>query len=109
MSEQTERPPPGRSWQDHVSRTNEASTRRGSSEGAGTPLPARPVYNGRRYREVRGMFNIGPEELLLILVIALVILGPQKLPDMARQIGRGLREFRNLSNNARQELPHNVN
>ncbi len=55
------------------------------------------------------MFNIGPEELLLILVIALVILGPQKLPDMARQIGRGLREFRNLSNNARQELLHNVN
>ena len=55
------------------------------------------------------MFNIGPEEVLLILVIALVILGPQKLPDMARQIGRGLREFRNLSNNARQELLHNVN
>ncbi len=54
------------------------------------------------------MFNIGPEELLLILVIALVFIGPKKLPDMARQIGKGLREFRNLSTNARRELMDNV-
>jgi Tat protein translocase TatB subunit len=54
------------------------------------------------------MFNIGPEELLLILVLALIFLGPKKLPDVARQIGKGLREFRNLSNNARRELMDNV-
>jgi Tat protein translocase TatB subunit len=54
------------------------------------------------------MFNIGPEELLLILVLALIFLGPKKLPDVARQIGKGLREFRNLSNDARRELMDNV-
>ena len=54
------------------------------------------------------MFNIGPEEILLILVIALVVLGPNRLPQVARQIGKGLREFRNLASNAQQELRQNM-
>jgi sec-independent protein translocase protein TatA len=40
------------------------------------------------------MFNIGPQELLLILLVALVIVGPKRLPEISRTIGRGLREFR---------------
>jgi sec-independent protein translocase protein TatA len=36
-----------------------------------------------------------PLELVVILVIALMVLGPQRLPDAARSIGRGMREFRN--------------
>jgi TatA/E family protein of Tat protein translocase len=40
------------------------------------------------------MFNIGPQELLLILLVALVIVGPRRLPEISRTIGRGLREFR---------------
>ncbi|MFH1139855.1 MAG: Sec-independent protein translocase protein TatB [Pseudomonadota bacterium] len=40
------------------------------------------------------MFGIGLPELLIILVIALVVLGPDKLPDLARAIGRGVGEFR---------------
>jgi TatA/E family protein of Tat protein translocase len=39
-------------------------------------------------------FNIGPGELILILVIALVVLGPGKLPDVASSLGRSIREFR---------------
>ncbi|HJP88139.1 MAG TPA: twin-arginine translocase TatA/TatE family subunit [Candidatus Limnocylindrales bacterium] len=39
-------------------------------------------------------FNIGPGELILILVIALVVLGPGKLPDVAQSLGKSLREFR---------------
>ncbi len=54
------------------------------------------------------MFNIGPEELLLILVIALIFVGPKKLPDLARQVGKGLREFRSITSNARQELMDSV-
>ncbi|MGZ8571173.1 MAG: twin-arginine translocase TatA/TatE family subunit [Actinomycetota bacterium] len=40
------------------------------------------------------MFNIGSQELLLILLVALVIVGPKRLPELTRTIGRGLREFR---------------
>ena len=39
-------------------------------------------------------FNIGPGELILILVIALVVLGPGKLPDAASSLGKSVREFR---------------
>ncbi|MDP8968543.1 MAG: twin-arginine translocase TatA/TatE family subunit, partial [Actinomycetota bacterium] len=38
-------------------------------------------------------FNLGPGELLLILAIALVVLGPKKLPEVGRSLGRGMREF----------------
>ncbi len=50
------------------------------------------------------MFDIGPEKLLVILAIALVFLGPKKLPEMARSIGKGVREFRNASAGIREEL-----
>jgi sec-independent protein translocase protein TatB len=42
------------------------------------------------------MLNIGPPELILIFVIALVIVGPQRLPELGRTIGKGLREFRKM-------------
>jgi len=38
--------------------------------------------------------NIGPGELILILIIALVVLGPGKLPDVASSLGKSVREFR---------------
>lgn len=41
-----------------------------------------------------GIPNIGPGELILILIIALVVLGPGKLPDVASSLGRSIREFR---------------
>jgi sec-independent protein translocase protein TatA len=40
------------------------------------------------------MPNIGPLELVVVLIIALVILGPKKLPDVGRSMGRGMREFK---------------
>jgi sec-independent protein translocase protein TatA len=44
-------------------------------------------------------FNLGPGELLLILAIALVVLGPKKLPEVGRSLGKGMREFKeSLSN-----------
>jgi sec-independent protein translocase protein TatB len=42
------------------------------------------------------MLNVGPQELLLILLIALIVVGPSRLPALSRQIGRGLREFRKV-------------
>jgi len=40
------------------------------------------------------MPNIGPLELVIVLVIALIVLGPKKLPEMGRSVGKGMREFR---------------
>lgn len=44
------------------------------------------------------MFNLGVPELILILVIALVVFGPGKLPEVGKAIGRGLKEFRSAAN-----------
>ena len=40
-------------------------------------------------------FNqIGPMELVIVLVIALIVLGPKRLPEVGRSVGRGMREFK---------------
>jgi len=40
------------------------------------------------------MPNVGPLELIVILAIALIVLGPKKLPEVGRSIGKGMREFK---------------
>ncbi len=50
------------------------------------------------------MFNLGMPELLLILVVALIILGPKKLPELAKSLGRGLREFRKATDDIKDSL-----
>jgi sec-independent protein translocase protein TatA len=39
-------------------------------------------------------FNVGPGELIIVLVIALIVLGPKRLPEVGRSIGHGMREFK---------------
>jgi sec-independent protein translocase protein TatB len=50
------------------------------------------------------VFNVGPEKLLLLFVIALLVLGPTKLPDAARQLGKALGEFRKVSGRLQTEV-----
>ena len=44
-------------------------------------------------------FNIGPMELIVVLVIALVVLGPKKLPEVGKSLGKGMREFKDSISN----------
>ena len=50
------------------------------------------------------MFGIGMTELLVVLVVALLVLGPKRLPEIARSLGRGMAEFRRASNDLRASL-----
>jgi len=51
------------------------------------------------------VFNFSMPELALVLVIALVVFGPGKLPDVGKALGRGLQEFRSATNNIIKEEP----
>ena len=48
--------------------------------------------------------SLGPAELLVILIVGLLVLGPQKLPDAARQAARGLGQLRRLQATVRDEV-----
>ena len=50
------------------------------------------------------MFNIGPGELIVILILALVLLGPEKLPEMARTVGKGMRELRRATEDLKDQV-----
>ena len=50
------------------------------------------------------MFGIGAPELIIIAVIALLIFGPSKLPELGKTLGKGLREFRNASSNLKDQI-----
>lgn len=50
------------------------------------------------------MLNIGPQELILILIVALVVVGPQRLPELGRTIGKALREFRKIQDDVKDTI-----
>ena len=50
------------------------------------------------------MPQIGPLEILVIFIVALVVFGPSKLPQIGRQVGRGFREFRKFQASLRDDI-----
>jgi sec-independent protein translocase protein TatB len=48
--------------------------------------------------------SLGPEKIILILVVALIVFGPQRLPEIARQVGAAMRELRRMQDTVRSEM-----
>ena len=54
------------------------------------------------------MLNVGPLELLVVLAVALIVVGPERLPDLARSVGRALRQFREVQDEVRNMVSSGV-
>ncbi|MGE4535852.1 MAG: Sec-independent protein translocase protein TatB [Desulfovibrio sp.] len=54
------------------------------------------------------MFGIGSTELVVILIVALIVIGPSKLPDLMRTLGKGMAEFRRMSNDVKSTFEAEV-
>lgn len=54
------------------------------------------------------MGNIGVPELIIIFVVALIVFGPKKLPELGKSLGKGLAEFRRASNELKASLEEEV-
>ena len=50
------------------------------------------------------MFGIGMPEMLMILAIALIVIGPKKIPDLAKSLGRAMREFKKATNELKESI-----
>lgn len=50
------------------------------------------------------MFGIGMPELLIIMAVALIVIGPKKLPDMARALGKGMAEFKKAAQDFKESI-----
>jgi Tat protein translocase TatB subunit len=55
------------------------------------------------------MFGLGMGELIVILIVALIVLGPAKLPKLAQDLGKAIREFRKAADDVKQELQADEN
>ena len=61
------------------------------------------VDDAKPERERDMPINVGPMELIIVLVIALLVLGPKRLPEVGRSVGRGMREFKDSLSGATRD------
>jgi sec-independent protein translocase protein TatA len=54
------------------------------------------------------MFGLGLGEILIISIFALIFIGPKKLPELARSLGKGIREFQSASRDLKEHINHNT-
>ena len=84
----------GSNYQGQVTMLVEALPRAGGGRGAERPTGLIRPARRRGRSSIGPMPNIGPLELAIVLVIALVIFGPKRLPDLGKSLGSGMREFK---------------
>ena len=53
-------------------------------------------------------FNLGPWEILLILVVVLILFGAKRLPELARGLGQGINEFRDAVDSSKEEIINGI-
>ena len=53
--------------------------------------------------------NMGTPEIMLIMVVVLLLFGGKKLPELARGLGKGIREFKDASDGVKREIHRNIN
>src|SRR5690606_2929168 len=56
-----------------------------------------------------GFLNIGTQEMVLIVIVILLLFGGKKLPELARGLGRGIREFKDASDGIKREISDQIN
>lgn len=54
------------------------------------------------------MFGLGPAEIVLVLVIALIVFGPRRLPEIGQALGKSIREFRDASSEITREFSREI-
>ena len=69
------------------------------------------TVNKRKFMQLNPMlaiFNLGGGEIVLVLAIALILFGGKKLPELAKGLGQGIREFKKATSNASVEMHHAI-
>ena len=61
------------------------------------------------YSSILLFMNMGTPEILLILFVVLLLFGGKKLPELARGLGKGIREFKDASDGVKREIHNNIN
>jgi Tat protein translocase TatB subunit len=66
-------------------------------------------FNSQSFYDIlSSMFGIGFPELIVIMIVALVVVGPTKLPDLAKSLGKALQEFRRMADEVKETINEEV-